>query len=180
MTTAVQVQYRRGTPSQIASFTGAQGEMAVDTTNNRVVVQDGATAGGLPAAKLIEVGRLSVSVSVNFNAANADTAIPITLPPGFTRYHIDAVFISGASASLTTATCGLFTATGGGGIAIVTGGSAVTVSSPSNDTNNNMQSFAINNQNSMSFSDATLYFRVGTAEGSAATGKVTVSYAPLP
>jgi hypothetical protein len=55
MTTAVQVQYRRGTASQVASFTGAQGELAVDTTNNRVVVQDGATAGGFAAAKLSEV-----------------------------------------------------------------------------------------------------------------------------
>ena len=50
MTTAVQVQYRRGTSSQVAGFTGAQGEMVVDTTNTRVVVQDGATAGGWPAA----------------------------------------------------------------------------------------------------------------------------------
>ena len=56
MTTAVQVQYRRGTASQIASFTGAQGELVVDTTNNRVIVQDGATAGGFPAAKLSDVG----------------------------------------------------------------------------------------------------------------------------
>lgn len=50
MTTAVQVQYRRGTASQITSFTGAQGEVVVDTTNNRVVVQDGSTAGGWPIA----------------------------------------------------------------------------------------------------------------------------------
>ena len=55
MTTAVQVQYRRGTSSQVASFTGAAGEMVIDTTNNRVVVQDGSTAGGFPAAKLSEV-----------------------------------------------------------------------------------------------------------------------------
>jgi hypothetical protein len=55
MTTAVQVQYRRGSSSQLASFTGAPGEMVVDTTNNRVVVQDGSTAGGWPAAKLSEV-----------------------------------------------------------------------------------------------------------------------------
>jgi Major tropism determinant N-terminal domain len=48
MTTAVQVQYRRGTASQVASFTGAAGEMVVDTTNNRLVVQDGSTAGGWP------------------------------------------------------------------------------------------------------------------------------------
>src|SRR5580698_5904767 len=55
MTTAVQVQYRRGTASQIAAFTGAQGELVVDTTHNRVVVQDGATAGGFPAAKMFDL-----------------------------------------------------------------------------------------------------------------------------
>ena len=55
MTTAVQVQYRRGTSAPVASFTGAHGEMVVDTTNNRVVIQDGSTAGGFPAAKLSEV-----------------------------------------------------------------------------------------------------------------------------
>ncbi|MGA2893770.1 MAG: hypothetical protein ABSE22_12935 [Xanthobacteraceae bacterium] len=59
MTTAVQVQYRRGSASQVAGFTGAQGELVVDTTNNRVVVQDGATAGGFPAAKLSDVGTIT-------------------------------------------------------------------------------------------------------------------------
>src|SRR6185437_9488801 len=56
--TAVQVQYRRGTSTQIASFTGAAGELAVDTTNSRVVVQDGSTAGRFAAAKLSEVATL--------------------------------------------------------------------------------------------------------------------------
>jgi hypothetical protein len=56
MTTAVQVQHRRGTASQVAAFTGSAGEIVVDTTNNRVVVQDGSTAGGWPAAKLSETG----------------------------------------------------------------------------------------------------------------------------
>ncbi len=50
-----QLQLRRGTASQVASFTGAQGEVIVDTTNNRAVVNDGSTAGGWPAAKLAEV-----------------------------------------------------------------------------------------------------------------------------
>jgi Major tropism determinant N-terminal domain len=59
MTTAVQVQYRRGTATQVAAFTGAQGELVVDTTNNRVVVQDGATVGGFPAAKLTDVGTIT-------------------------------------------------------------------------------------------------------------------------
>jgi hypothetical protein len=61
MTTAVQVQYRRGTATQIAAFTGAQGELVVDTTNNRVVVQDGATAGGFPAAKLSDIGSMAAA-----------------------------------------------------------------------------------------------------------------------
>jgi hypothetical protein len=40
----------------MASFTGAAGETNVDTTNNRIVVQDGITAGGWPAARLSEIG----------------------------------------------------------------------------------------------------------------------------
>jgi len=59
-----QLQLRRGAASQVAAFTGAQGETVVDTTNNRLVVQDGATVGGFAAAKLSEVitnGRTAVS-----------------------------------------------------------------------------------------------------------------------
>ena len=50
-----QLQLRRGTSSQVAAFTGQQGETVMDTTNNRLVVNDGATAGGWAAAKLTEV-----------------------------------------------------------------------------------------------------------------------------
>jgi hypothetical protein len=50
-----QLQLRRGAASQVAAFTGAQGETVMDTTNNRLVVNDGSTVGGWPAAKLSEV-----------------------------------------------------------------------------------------------------------------------------
>jgi hypothetical protein len=50
-----QLQLRRGTSSQVAAFTGAQGETVMDTTNNRLVLNDGVTVGGNPAAKLSEV-----------------------------------------------------------------------------------------------------------------------------
>jgi Major tropism determinant N-terminal domain len=50
-----QLQLRRGTGSQVSAFTGAQGETVMDTTNNRLVVNDGSTVGGWPAAKLAEV-----------------------------------------------------------------------------------------------------------------------------
>jgi hypothetical protein len=51
-----QLQLRRDTAANVAAATGAQGEPWVDTTNNRLIVNDGATAGGWAAAKLSEVG----------------------------------------------------------------------------------------------------------------------------
>lgn len=80
MTTAVQVQYRRGTTTQVASFTGGQGELIVDTTDNRIVVQDGSTAGGWPAAKLAEVitnARTAVT-DANYTAQTTDRLIAYT------------------------------------------------------------------------------------------------------
>jgi len=56
--TATQLQFRRGTAAQLATFAGAAGEVVVDTTNNRLVVCDGSTVGGFPAAKLSEVPAL--------------------------------------------------------------------------------------------------------------------------
>ena len=43
-----QVRLRRGTTAQHSSFTGAQGEVTVDTDKKVVVVHDGSTAGGVP------------------------------------------------------------------------------------------------------------------------------------
>jgi len=37
----------------------------------------------------------------------------------------------------------------------------------------------VNNQNTQSYTAGTLYFRVATPQGSAATGKVTLTLAPL-
>lgn len=46
-----QVQIRRGTDSQHTSFTGAEGEISVNTTNDSVHVHDGTTAGGKEMAR---------------------------------------------------------------------------------------------------------------------------------
>jgi len=43
-----QVRLRRGTTAQHASFTGADGEVTVDTTKRALVLHDGVTAGGRP------------------------------------------------------------------------------------------------------------------------------------
>lgn len=41
-----QVQLRRGTTAEHAIFTGAEGELTIDTTLDIAVVHDGTTVGG--------------------------------------------------------------------------------------------------------------------------------------
>ena len=48
---ATQIQHRRGTTAGHSSFTGAAGEITIDTDKNTVVVHDGSTAGGYALAK---------------------------------------------------------------------------------------------------------------------------------
>lgn len=48
---ATQIQWRRGTTAEHASFTGAIGEITVDTTKDVPVVHDGVQAGGYPALR---------------------------------------------------------------------------------------------------------------------------------
>lgn len=124
-------------------------------------------------------GIIEFKASVNFNSANTDTALPITLPPGFTRYVVQSVRISGASQTLTTATAGAFTAAAGGGVAVVTAASAITVSTAADATNNNTQAMTVNNAATESYTAAILYFRVATAQGAAATGTVTIAITPM-
>ena len=45
------LKLRRGTTTQHASFTGAEGEVTIDTTKDTAVVHDGSQAGGKPLAK---------------------------------------------------------------------------------------------------------------------------------
>ena len=45
---ATQVQFRRGTTVQHSVFTGAAGEVSVDTDKNACVIHDAVTAGGFP------------------------------------------------------------------------------------------------------------------------------------
>ena len=84
-TLSEQLQLRSDTASNILSFTGAQGEIVIDTTNNRIVGQDGATLGGFPAAKLSEV-------ITNPRTSVPDADYPLTAPddsstPGSLRLY---------------------------------------------------------------------------------------------
>lgn len=55
---AIQIQLRQGTTTEHNEFTGAGGEVTVDTTKKTVVVHDGVTAGGTPLARVSEVPSL--------------------------------------------------------------------------------------------------------------------------
>jgi hypothetical protein len=61
---STQIQFRRGSGSQSDSFTGALGEITVDTSNRTLRVHDGLTLGGTTLAKVTDV-------DVVFNKANS-------------------------------------------------------------------------------------------------------------
>ena len=74
------LKLRRGTTSQHSSFTGAEGEVTVDTTKDTIVVHDGSTAGGVPLAKEagnIASATLATSVTVSANNSTDETVYPV-------------------------------------------------------------------------------------------------------
>jgi hypothetical protein len=64
------LQLRRGTTTEHASFTGAEGEVTVNTTKDTLVVHDGATQGGFEIA-LADGSNVSVSTEQVQDAAAA-------------------------------------------------------------------------------------------------------------
>ena len=54
-----QLQFRRGTTSQNNNFTGAVGELTIDTDTDAIIIHDGSTAGGLeivPSGTVVAYG----------------------------------------------------------------------------------------------------------------------------
>ena len=73
----IQVQLRRGTATEHNTFTGAVGEVTVDTTNDTLRVHDGSTAGGVRLAKLSEAGGGTGTVT-SVDSGTGLTGGPIT------------------------------------------------------------------------------------------------------
>ena len=80
---------RRGTTSQHSTFTGANGEVTVDTSKKTVVVHDGSTAGGIPLAK--ESSVISAVASLGYTPYNA------TNPNGYTSNTGTVTAVSGSA-----------------------------------------------------------------------------------
>ena len=97
---ATQVQFRRGTTGEHSAFTGAVGEVTVDTEKKTVCVHDATTAGGFPLLREdfsnsnLALGSLS-SCALKF-VNDPDTGIMSTgqdqiqlVTGGFARLTID-------------------------------------------------------------------------------------------
>jgi len=83
---ATQVQFRRGTTAQTSLFTGAAGEIVVDSTLHTISVQDGVTQGGTYLARQIDLttglsnaasntANVSLVTTAAFNKANAANSL---------------------------------------------------------------------------------------------------------
>jgi hypothetical protein len=124
-----QVQRRRGTSTQHTSFTGAEGEISVNTTNKSIHVHDGTTAGGVEAARA-DLANVS-DTSLN-NALSGNTLASLTITSAdINGGTIDGTTIGGTSpAAVTTTSLVATTADINGGTvdgAVIGGSSAAAI-----------------------------------------------------
>lgn len=126
------LKLRRGTTSQHSSFTGAEGEVTIDTDKETVVVHDGSTAGGHPVAAEDMANVSSASIAgrlgtgaiqgtqlensgVSAGAYGSSSAIPIVtvdaqgLVTAASTTAIDSTTIANGSASVAVASNGPIT-----------------------------------------------------------------------
>lgn len=67
-----QVQFRRGTQSQNAAFTGAAGELSINSDSNSARVHDGSTLGGFELARA-DMSNVGVGTTLTLSVVNAET-----------------------------------------------------------------------------------------------------------
>ena len=75
----IEVKLRRGTDTEHSSFTGAEGEVTVDTTNDTLRVHDGTTAGGVRLAKLSEAGLSAIANLSALGNVSGASAVPVAI-----------------------------------------------------------------------------------------------------
>lgn len=116
--------------------------------------------------------------NVNLNSV-ADTTIAISLPSGVTKYRISNVIVynKGTTASLTTAAAAIYSAAAAAGTAVVAPAALSSITSNTIDVATN---YVILTPIIAAFDYTTLFFRVTTAQGAAATGDVYLYVQPMP
>ena len=122
-----QVSRRRGSAAQHGTFVGAAGEITVDTTNNRIIIHDGTTVGGITGLKRDDVfnngyPRLndpagtsrfdssSTQTFVNYTAGNSAVLLDDTSFLLDTPNSVDAIVLTNTNFNLYSPENGTFTA----------------------------------------------------------------------
>lgn len=136
-----------------------------------LTVADGGTGASTATAAQDNLGKilpryglLGSLTGVNLNVPTSDNAVTMRSA----RYELWAVTVENASVNLTLATAGLFTAAGGGGTTLAADQSLAALSASSKFMDLILQTICTTDLQTA----GTLYFRVGTAQGVAATANV--------
>ena len=91
---ATQLKLRRGTTAEHASFTGAEGEITLDTTKDTIVVHDNYTAGGRPLLRedLNNLANNSITAAkMNLGSAAAYQALRVNPAGNAVEYGYNTV-----------------------------------------------------------------------------------------
>ena len=141
---STQVQFRRGTTTQNNAFTGANGEISVDTDVKTIRLHDGVTGGG--AAIMLNTTTSQTALNKTFSTGSVWTGTAVGLAYGGTGSSLSgvagAITYSGASGLALSAagTSGQILVSGGTGSPVwvnassVTAGNATTATSAANIT----------------------------------------------
>jgi hypothetical protein len=86
---ATQVQFRRGTTTQNNAFTGANGELSVDTDVKTIRLHDGVTGGG--AAIMLNTTTAQTALNKTFSTGSIWNGAPVALAYGGTGASLSAV-----------------------------------------------------------------------------------------
>jgi len=81
------LKLRRGTTSQHSSFTGAEGEVTIDTTKDTAVVHDGSQAGGRPLLRE-DMSNLPAGTIDNADISNSAAIAGTKISPDFGSQNI--------------------------------------------------------------------------------------------
>jgi hypothetical protein len=123
----------------------------------------------------VGVGQCGLLRGANLNTT-ADQPIPISATN--TNYRVNAIYVTNASAAVTTAAGGVYTGAGKTGLAIVAAGQAYAgLTTTTVNTAGNLISLTIVNGN---INPTSLFLSLTTAEGTAKTADVFVYCNPLP
>lgn len=121
---SISVKFRRGTTLEHGSFTGANGEITVDTTLNTLRVHDGVTAGGSRVALFSDIS--SSSANLQSITTNLIPSANVTYDLGTSERAFRDLYLSGNTITLgdqTISTSGntvIFTSTTGEPVRLIT------------------------------------------------------------